>query len=69
MPIEVRQIAIQMRIAEDAGEQDAPPMGPRSVMELCDCDDEEGDEEEKQAALIERCVEAVLAELQRREEW
>jgi hypothetical protein len=38
-------------------------------MELCDCDDDEGDEEEKQAALVERCVDAVLAELARRSEW
>lgn len=68
MPLEIRQIAIQMRVAEDAGEQEEPH-GPRSIMELCDCDDDEGDEEEKQAALIERCVEAVLAELARREEW
>lgn len=68
MPLEIREIAIQMRVAEDAGEVEAPS-GPRSIMELCDCDDEEGDEEEKQTALVERCVEAVLAELARREEW
>ena len=67
MPIEIRQIAIQMRVAEDPGEVDEPT-GPRSIMDLCDCDDEEGDEEEKQAALVERCVEAVLAELARRSE-
>jgi hypothetical protein len=36
-------------------------------MDLCDCDDE-GDEEEKQTDLVERCVEAVLAELARRSE-
>ena len=68
MPLEIRQIAIQMRVTDDPGEQDEPD-GPRSIMELCDCDDDEGDEEEKQAALIERCVEAVLAELARRREW
>jgi hypothetical protein len=68
MPLEIRQIAIQMRVAEDPGEVDEPA-GPRSIMDLCDCDDEEGDEEEKQAALVERCVEAVLAELARRSEW
>ncbi|NIJ20907.1 hypothetical protein FHS95_002599 [Sphingomonas naasensis] len=68
MPLEIRQIAIQMRVAEDSGEAETPD-GPRSIMELCDCDDDEGDEEEKQAALIERCVEAVLAELARRQEW
>jgi hypothetical protein len=68
MPLEIRQIAIQMRVAEDPGEVDEP-VGPRSIMDLCDCDDDEGDEEEKQAALVERCVEAVLAELARRSEW
>jgi hypothetical protein len=68
MPLEIRQIAIQMRVAEEPGEQEAPS-GPRSIMDLCDCDDDEGDEEEKQAALVERCVEAVLAELARRGEW
>ncbi|TGX54129.1 hypothetical protein E5A73_08385 [Sphingomonas gei] len=67
MPLEIRQIAIQMRVAEDPGEADEPS-GPRSIMDLCDCDDE-GDEEDKQAALVERCVEAVLAELARRSEW
>jgi len=68
MPLEIRQIAIQMRVAEEPGEQEEPS-GPRSIMELCDCDDDEGDAEEKETALIERCVEAVLAELARREEW
>jgi hypothetical protein len=39
------------------------------VLDLVDCDCDEGDEEEKEAALVERCVEAVLAELARRQEW
>jgi hypothetical protein len=66
MPLEIRQIAIQMRVAKDPGEVDEPA-GSRSIMDLCDCDDE-GDEEEKQTDLVERCVEAVLAELARRSE-
>ncbi|KRC78980.1 DUF5908 family protein [Sphingomonas sp. Root241] len=68
MPLEIRQIAIQMRVAEDPGEQEEESR-PRSVLDLVDCDCDEGDEEEKEAALVERCVEAVLAELARRQEW
>jgi hypothetical protein len=69
MPLEIRQIAIQMRVAEDPGEQEEAESGPRSIMDMVDCDCDEGDEEEKQAALVERCVEAVLAELARRGAW
>lgn len=68
MPLEIRQIAIQMRVAEDPGEQDEPSRS-RSVLDLVDCDCDESDEEEKESALVERCVEAVLAELARRAEW
>lgn len=68
MPLEIRQIAIQMRVAEDLGEQEEESR-PRSVLDLVDCDCDEGDEEEKETALVERCVEAVLAELARRQEW
>ena len=63
MPIEIRQIAIQMQV----GDEPRPP-NPALPFHLIDMLDEPHEEEDAQAELVERCVEAVLAELARRAE-
>lgn len=62
MPLEIREIVIQMQVAD--GQVDAPEL-TGSALELLQARDEEGGED-GQAALIEHCVAAVLAELDRR---
>ena len=64
MPLEIRNIAIQMHVSDDpapvANAEDSE--GPLLAM----LSEDHGDPEQAQAALIDQCVEAVLAELARR---
>jgi hypothetical protein len=64
MPLEVRQIGIQMQVGDagDAGGQGQG--GAPSALDLLP----NGDDDRERAQLIEQCVEAVLAELARRSE-
>ncbi|MCD2324182.1 DUF5908 family protein [Sphingomonas sp. IC-56] len=62
MPLEIREIVIQMQVDDDR--VDAPEL-PGSAMELLQAR-EDADAGEGQEALVEQCVAAVLAELDRR---
>ena len=68
MPLEVRQIGIRMEVA--GGEEDCceEGEGKKKSPALALLDGHDGDDENDRLLLIEQCVNAVLAELERRAE-
>jgi hypothetical protein len=60
MPLEVRQIGIRMAVGDVGADGDVSASDER--------DDQDGEEEDERALLIEQCVAAVLDELARRAE-
>jgi hypothetical protein len=67
MPLEVRNIAIQMRVDDEPGGVAGDGKAPHDPF-LAMLGGEDDEPEEANAALIDQCVEAVLAELARRGE-
>lgn len=64
MPLEIREIVVQMQVDDDAP---APPAtSQRSALDLLACGGEKDSQARANAALVEQCVRAVLAELDRR---
>jgi hypothetical protein len=60
VPLEVRQIGIRMAVGDAGADGEASASDER--------DDQDGEEEDERALLIEQCVAAVLDELARRAE-
>jgi hypothetical protein len=60
VPLEVRQIGIRMAVGDAGADGESAASDER--------DDQDGEEEDERALLIEQCVAAVLDELARRVE-
>lgn len=64
MPLEIREIVIQMQVDDDAPSRRAAPAPERHAIDLLACCEEKDGAAD--TALVDQCVRAVLAELDRR---
>lgn len=64
MPLEIREIVLQMQVDDDNPPRSAATAPERSAIDLLACCEEKDGKAD--TALVEQCVRAVLAELDRR---
>ncbi|MBB5710808.1 DUF5908 family protein [Sphingomonas xinjiangensis] len=63
MPLEIREIVLQMKVDDDDPPGPTAPAERSAIDLLACCEEKEG---KADTALIDQCVRAVLAELDRR---